>query len=388
MKEERPIQSEISYQLYQAMFEHATLGILAVDKEGLIRQVNEFAEQLFGYSSGQLNRQKLEILIPDKLKKKHVSHRENFHKNPVPREMASNFLELYGQRKDGSKFPVKISLNYVEVNQERLAIAYVSDDSLQKNYALQLEKQVEERTQKLQESEAKLKTALTKEQELGELKSRFVSMASHEFRTPLSAILGSAELLNMYPREDQQEKREKHTRRIIHAVTNLTNILNDFLSLEKLESGKLRLEIKTVNLSEFMNELLEEMVLIAKPNQSVQLHFTGNKDAHLDPYLLKNICLNLLSNALKYSSKDVDLIVDNQPDKLFIQVKDYGIGIPEVDKPHMFTRFFRANNATNIKGTGLGLTIVKRYLDLIGGRIWFESKEGQGTVFFVEIGSW
>ncbi|MFK8006284.1 MAG: PAS domain S-box protein [Saprospiraceae bacterium] len=239
----------------------------------------------------------------------------------------------------------------------------------------------------LQKSEVQLKIALEKERELGELKSRFVSMASHEFRTPLSSILSSANIIGHYKQEVQQDKRMKHVNRIESSVRNLTVILNDFLSLEKLESGNIRYQPITFEIKNYIQQIVEEINITAKNNQKIIHLHEGNSQITADEHLLKNILLNLLSNGIKYSpaEKNVELITKKKEGKFTIQVKDYGIGIPEADQKNMFTRFFRAKNVTNIQGTGLGLTIVSRYLDLMNGKIWFESKEGKGTTFFVEI---
>ena len=164
-------------------------------------------------------------------------------------------------------------------------------------------------------------------------------------------------------------------------------ILNDFLSLEKLESGKVSLNPIEIEVADFMEQIIDEVSLTAKGNQQIIHTHVGSATLFADEHLLKNILINLLSNGIKYSKEDqnVEILTEDQDKQLNIQIRDYGIGIPIPDQKNMFTRFFRANNVTNIQGTGLGLTIVKRYLDLMKGRIWFESEEGKGTTFFVEI---
>jgi len=242
----------------------------------------------------------------------------------------------------------------------------------------------------LKESELQLHEALNKEKELGILKSRFVSMASHEFRTPLSSILSSAELLGMYieaGKMDKVDKMNRNINRIKNSVRNLTGILNDFLSLEKLEAGKVEVQNTVIQLTDYLEELSEEIKPILRPNQQLLLQFKNIKVVQTDPYLLKNILINLVSNAIKYSPKgeDVTLEISKAKQQLVFKIVDKGIGIPPEDQQHMFSRFFRASNVENIKGTGLGLTIVKRYLDLMGGDIGFESKYGKGSTFFFHI---
>lgn len=386
--------------LLQAMFEEATIGILIVNVQGDIVEINPYTKKLFGFERDELIGNKVEILLPDSFKSRHIQHRDNYHKNPVPRAMGAN-LELYGQRKDGTQFPIEISLSYMKLEGEQFAIAYVSDDTLQKtmltelkeqekkilDYSDHLEQKVEERTKELHASEAKLKESLQKEKDLGELKSRFVSMASHEFRTPLSSILSSANLIGRYEKEEQQVKRMKHVNRIESSVRNLTVILNDFLSLEKLESGKVRYSPVELNFAEYVQQIIDEVSLTAKEGQKIIHTHKGDDKVFIDEHLIKNILINLLSNGIKYSLNggDVVLMTENVNTLLKMQVKDSGIGIPEKEQQHMFTRFFRANNVETIQGTGLGLTIVKRYLDLMNGSISFKSKEGEGTTFFLEI---
>ncbi len=240
----------------------------------------------------------------------------------------------------------------------------------------------------LRKREQELQVSLAKEKELSELKSRFVSLASHEFRTPLSTILSSADLIEAYQKEEHQEKRLRHTNRIKSAVANLTNILNDFLSLSRLEEGKILNEPVAFDLSGFCNEALDEIQDLLKPGQSIR-----RKDelqvstVFLDKKILKNVLFNLLSNAIKYSEegKPIDCQMITTESELKIIITDYGIGIPEPEQQYLFTPFFRAHNVENIQGTGLGLNIVKRYIDLMKGEVTFKSAPGLGTTFYVSI---
>ncbi|BDD04289.1 sensor histidine kinase [Aureibacter tunicatorum] len=240
------------------------------------------------------------------------------------------------------------------------------------------------------EAEKEVRNMLAKEKELNELKSRFVAMASHEFRTPLSSILSSASLISKYTTEEQQPKRIKHVRRIKSNVTNLTGILNDFLSISKLEEGKTRVNVEKINITQLSEEIVEEMHVIVKEGQGVKYnHESRNEMFDIDPHILKNIIINLISNAIKYSPEGytIDFNTNIEDGNLLITVQDYGLGIPENEKEHLFERFFRAANVTNIQGTGLGLNIVKKYVDLLDGEIIFRSKEGEGTTFFLSIPS-
>lgn len=240
----------------------------------------------------------------------------------------------------------------------------------------------------LYQAQIEIRKALQKEKELNELKSRFVTIASHEFRTPLSTVLSSASLISKYKTAEDDDKRHKHVERIKSAVINLTSILNDFLSLSRIEEGKVYNLPAAFDLVAFANEVAEEMQGVIKPGQQIYYQHTGDlTTVNLDKKLLKNILLNLLSNASKYSGEDKDIYFGTHltPATLTITVQDQGIGIPEADKTHLFTPFFRAQNVTNIQGTGLGLNIVKRYVDIMQGTLDYTSVLNQGTTFTITI---
>ncbi len=237
-------------------------------------------------------------------------------------------------------------------------------------------------------TELELQKTIAKEQELNELKTRFVSMASHEFRAPLGTILSSTNLLKKYKEVEKYDRMDRHIKRIKSSVHNLTGILNDFLSIDKLESGNISHQIQEFNLNELLTEVKDDMQEQAKEGQIIHLSCESDLDTiSLDPNLIKNILINLLSNAIKYSEKNKEIFIKATVDikSVEIEVKDEGIGIPEEDQKHMFERFFRAGNSTNIGGTGLGLNIVNKYLQLMNGTINFESKHNEGTSFKVEI---
>lgn len=236
-------------------------------------------------------------------------------------------------------------------------------------------------------AEIEIRASLEKEKELNEMKSKFVSIASHEFRTPLSTILTSVSLIQKYEKETDAEKRSKHIDRIKTSVKNLTEILNDFLSLEKLEAGKTELNLNELNMHECSEEIREEMQAVAKKGQNLVLHYSGEKMVMADKQLLRHILINLINNAIKYSPEEtrVDITITVEESAIAILVSDQGIGIPEKDQPHLFDRFFRAGNVTAIQGTGLGLNIVKRYVELMNGTISFTSSSEKGTTFIINL---
>jgi signal transduction histidine kinase len=237
----------------------------------------------------------------------------------------------------------------------------------------------------LKKIEENLRIALKKEKELSELKSRFVSMASHEFRTPLSTVLSSAYLLEKYQTADDQPKREKHLQRIISSVNMLTDILNDFLSVGKIEEGKITVKPAAFSIKEMAITIAGEMKLALKSKQKIKCTHQGPVQVTMDPALVKHIMMNLISNASKFSPEtgDIEIKTIQHNDTLVIAVKDYGMGISEQDQQHLMERFFRGANATNIQGTGLGLHIVSKYAELMQGTIECKSKLEKGTEFVI-----
>jgi signal transduction histidine kinase len=229
---------------------------------------------------------------------------------------------------------------------------------------------------------------LENEKELSELKSRFVSMASHEFRTPLGGILTSISLIAKYPKTEDEPKREKHIQNIKKSVRNLTNILNDFLSLDKLDQGKVASTPSQFDLTKLIDETVEELRETSdKGNQFEVIHKDPRLSVFQDKEMIRNAVINLISNAVKYSpaGSPVHIRTGQSGNEIVLEIQDHGMGIPEQDQKHLFERFFRAKNVINLQGTGLGLNIVKRYLDLMGGKIEFKSKENEGTTFIISL---
>jgi PAS domain S-box-containing protein len=493
--------------LYELLFLRASEGLIIANRDGVIEMANPRANVLFGYEENGLIGQNVDSLLPKHLKEKHTQHRENYLESPHQRPMGLGY-DLIGVRKDGSSFPLEISLNHFTDDGETKVMALIMDVTRRKEQEAEimllnkhLEKRVAERTKELNESqklyrmiarnfpngtinvfdrelnyvfaeggemyrygitseklmgrnyidrlpdelqemmreklgkvfkgeslkfELKFKNqfylinttglanqqgeidrillveqniterkkaeeatedALQKEKQLNELKSRFVSMASHEFRTPLSTVLSSLSLIEKYDQSGATEKKEKHYKRIKTSVRHLTNILNDFLSLEKVETGKVYMSSEEINVKEVLEDIVDQHAQITKSNQRIAFNFVGIEHIHTDQNMLQIICSNLLSNAIKYSGegKHIDLSAECLEDALTINVRDEGIGIPEEEQDNMFSRFFRAKNAVNIEGTGLGLNIVNRYTQLLGGSIHFQSRPEEGTTFTVTI---
>lgn len=397
-----------------SLFANATEGIILTNGKGDIILVNPAAEKIFGYTAEELVGNTIEVLVPAEIKGHYHALREGFYRSPSNRQMGKG-RDLYGRRKDGSGIPVEVSLSFYYREEELFVIAFIVDITERKKIEenilaqqaeleqmtnsfrklnTQLEAKVEERTmilkealQKLEESQEDLNEALNKEKQLNEIKSRFVAMASHEFRTPLSTVLSSASLLSKYTTTEDQEKRTRHIDKIRSSVHQLNEILEDFLSLGKLEEGKKEIHCKVFDLQELLDDVTEEMQHLLKAGQRLIVNHAGETKIFSDKQLLKNIVVNLVSNAIKFSDegKPVEINSGATATEIGITIADKGMGIPKEDQEHLFSTFYRGKNALNIQGTGLGLHIVKRYVDLLGGKVTMESELHKGTSFHVSI---
>ncbi len=387
---------------FETIFNHANEAILLVSGDGKIKRVNPSFQRLFGYSMNEVYEQRLDLLIPARYRSSHDKYVSGYHENPKPRAMGAN-LDLFARKKDGSEFPVEVSLSPCVIDNEEVVVAFIIDITIRKeaekqakNYQIQLEKEVEDRTLILKEAIAnlentrrKLDVSLQKERELNTMKSKFISTASHEFRTPLATALSSLSLIEKY--EDNQfiDKRSKHIQRVKSSIRTLTEILDDLLTANRLEEGKVLVNPHTFDLKDYLNDMISEIRVIAKEGQLINLSVDASSSLKLrqDPKILRHIILNLLSNAIKFSEpeKAIEVKVKDTREKVSITVKDRGIGIPERDLGNLFTRFFRAENAGQIQGTGLGLSIVKQYAELLLGDVSCKSKENEGSVFTVTI---
>lgn len=532
---------------FDALFSNASMGILVADERGTILLVNPYLLKQFNYTEQELVGAHVERLIPNRFHSRHRQHVHHYNEHPKSRPMGQG-MDLFAERKDGSEFPVELSLGSYESDKGRFVIAFVSDISGRKEaeHALKqlneaLEDKIEERTQSLTstvkqlaqviaETEAKdaelqrvnhflnniwdhaeaiifvtdttgiikmfnptaerhlgyaaseiiniqtpalfhheqelherakelsvqlnasvspgfpalafkadlglpnecevlyvrkngssfpvsltltamrnphmeidgylgiaidmserkkaetdLLLALEKEKELSELKSRFVSMASHEFRTPLSTVLSSAYLITKYTDAEDHPKRDKHVQRIVSSVNMLTDILNDFLSVGKIEEGKIQVRYSTFAIEPYITGITNELNGLLKKGQQISYIHSGGESVVSDAGLLKHIIMNLISNAIKFSPEDsiISLTSDNSSSTLTLSFSDKGIGIPQEDQVHLFERFFRATNVTNVQGTGLGLHIVSKYAELMNGVVRCKSSDASGTTFEV-----
>jgi len=387
--------------LLNAIIENAIDGIITINEKGLVESINPSACRLFLYNPEEVIGKNIAMLMPSPDREKHDSYLENYKSSAIP-HIIGHDRDVLGRKKDGNIFPFRLGVSEVKFEGERIFAGFIHDMSHQKEaenrlmqYTQHLEELVKDRTQTLNETiealtvtQEEVSNTLEKEKEINKIKSRLLSMASHEFRTPLSTIQLSTALIQRYVEDLNNPKIETHINKIKSAIANLTAILNDFLLLEKAESNKITLQISSFNLQHFIKEIIGELKLLTKKKQKI-INVSNTEDAFvkLDKNLLKNCIINLVSNAIKYSGEETEIeiwtsVTDNA---ITINVKDNGIGIPEEDHKHLFEAFFRAHNTGNIPGTGLGLHIVSRYVSLMKGTISFKSAIDKGTLFTIEL---
>lgn len=352
---------------YSELFELSPVGYFILDKNGTIENVNERGTIQLGASRQALIGQPFSAFL------KAEQDQDNFHRHRIAAISDRHLerLECEVKKESGTFFSafIKLKLMLDEKSRFKHLLTMMSDISEIKAHERQMELQVSKLT------------------ELNAKKSGFIGMASHEFRTPLTSILSGTALIENYSRLGENDKIEKHLTRIKSSIYRLITILDELLSVEKLESGKLEVNRTDLNLRHLCENIIEEVAAVLKKGQTIQYSHDGNPEITSDAKVLQHIILNLLSNASKYSAEGMEIKVTTQiTDHLItIEVADQGIGIPEAEQANIFTSFFRAHNTGNIEGTGLGLCIVKRYVELLNGEISFVSKANEGTTFTVEF---
>ena len=404
--------------LLDSVFESAIDGIIIIDEKGTINRINQSACSLFSFSKEELLGKNVSQLMPRPHATQHDQYLSKYQETGEKKIIGIG-REVDGQRKDGTLFPIKLSVSEFQIEEKTYYTGVIHDLSAQKgtelklqNLARNLENLVQARTGQLQESvdqlsatnkdledeidfriqveqilkvrEKELLDSLEKERDLGILKSRFVSIASHEFRTPLANILSSISLIQKYDTPDLLEKRNIHIEKIKKNIHYLSGILNEFLIVTRIEEGKFELKLSEFSLTETIQEIIEDFSVLKKPDQKILFKHDPAIDFTIesDPSCLKHIINNIVSNAIKYSNagSTIQVELEKIQNQYRIQVEDEGIGIPEEEMKFIFDIFFRGTNVLNIQGTGLGLNIVKKYLDNIQGHIKFEHRKPNGTI--------
>ncbi|KAA3647543.1 MAG: PAS domain S-box protein [Bacteroidetes bacterium] len=366
-------------------FDNIPFGVFVMDNTGRISSSNKAADEILCMSKVEIKQISLfDIISPKDIQAFGTYFNQIIAQNDTEDDLIE--IEVKNGKGEFLVIEVRVNINIVEEDNHFIVVI----NNISKRRKLELAFQQQSKSHKVMQEK------LAKEQELSELKSRFVTIASHEFRTPLAGILSSVNLIARYIDADKKEgvvlnhelKVKNHFTKIKESVGNLTQILNEFLSLAKLEEGKVVSQLKLLNLKELGEEIHEELLQLAKENQEITMNFDLQKvECRLDYNMIRNILLNLGTNAIKYSKSNskIEFMFKMDSEILSIQVKDNGIGIPENEQSKLFGRFFRAKNVTNLQGTGLGLNIVKKYIELMHGSIRFESQENVGTCFFIEI---
>jgi len=390
----------------KAIIETAIDGIITIDSLGIMQTTNNAVTKLFKYKKEEMIGNNVSMLMPEPYHSEHDGYLHSYVTTKKAKIIGTG-REVKGRKKSGEVFPFRLAVSEVILSDRIIFTGIIHDltdtkaaENKLKQLNDKLEDTIAERTnqlesainrliktnRQLESSEVALTAALAVEKETNELKSRFVTTASHEFRTPLSTILSSASLISRYTETEQQIQRNRHIDKIKTSVNHLTGILNDFLDLSKLEEGKVAIHNEPIQIKVAIKDIFSELKGIVKPEQKLVLTCEKEIEFTSDKRTLKNILFNLLSNAIKYSdSGHITVDINELDQSLEIKIKDEGKGIPENEQKFLFERFFRASNAGNIQGTGLGLSIVKRYIDLLKGSISFKSEENLGTTFTVEI---
>jgi PAS domain S-box-containing protein len=351
--------------------DHNPAGIVVLDAdEGRFIEANETAERMTGYSRDELLRRgPVETSAPTQANGRSTSEMAREVIDHILKEGQATF-DWISRNADGFEYPIETRAARIPIPGRNLIVASMVDIRARK------------------EAEAELTRALAREKELSELKSSFVSMVSHEFRTPLEIIISSADNLQRYHDRLPAEKRQQLLQSINRAVMRMSGMMEEVLVLGRLETDRITFNPDRIDLAAFCQRLSDEIESATNRRCPVQLQLKGSLDnATGDEGLLRHIFTNLLSNAVKYSTpgQPVDFSIARESDNAICRITDHGCGIPEADQKHLFQAFHRGSNVRQVPGTGLGLLIVRRCIELHGGEIIFESAESRGTTFTVRL---
>ena len=399
---------------YKICFDSLQEGICVANQDGIIIMNNFAIEEIFGYDEGELLGKKIELLMPEANRESHRTFYDAYLKNHKNRKIAKG-REFFGLHKNGSILDLEIGLNYFELNGEIYAKALVSEISARKRrenriraYSRTLEDEVKKGTNQLTNvvrelersnkmlkdeikerilAEKKSKKALEKEKEFNLMQTKFVSLASHEFKTPLSGILTSAGLIEKYNQRQPHEKIENHVKTIKTLVYQLNTILDDFLYLERVESDDYVFQISQFKMCDLVSSIVKDSQPLLKEGQWIDVIQCNNPvDILHDQKVIGIVIRNVLYNAIKYSlsHSKIEMKIELN-DQLTIRIRDWGIGIPKEAEDHVFDRFYRARNALPIQGTGIGLNIVKRHMNKLNGSIEIQSEENKGTIVILKL---
>ncbi len=399
---------------YKICFDSLLEGVCITNSKGYIVFNNSPLEEIFGYNKGELINKNIDILIPEEFRQVHHNHFTSYFKLPKKYKKGKG-REFAGLHKKGNILQLEIGLNYFKYKGKTFAKALITDISSRKKNEIKikelnisLEHEVEKQTKELIDTVNKLKTsnrrlkeefqkkiiaenkakeAFKKEKELNLLQTKFLSLVSHEFKTPLSGILSSTGLISKYNKNLFNKNIENHTQTIKKLVYQLNSVLDDFLFLEKTETKELNYHFSKYHFCDFVQEIIKSSKSVLKEGQKIE--FTPCKkdiEVYQDKKIVEIIIRNILYNAIKYSLDNTKIRIIVTTNKyITVIIEDKGIGIPKEAQKHIFDRFFRAKNALCFQGTGIGLNIVKHHLNELNGSIRIESIENKGTTAIIKL---
>jgi PAS domain S-box-containing protein len=366
--EERTQASQESEARYRNLLDQASDAILIADIQGNLIEVNQKAIQLFGYSKAEI----VKLKIADLHTLEELDNVTTVFRHIIDHR-SGQLLNTFIICKDGSTIPVDITGSMIECGGQRHIQGIFRDVSERKK------------------AELEIRNALIKERELNEFKSRFIDVASHEFRTPLTVILGSTEFIIQYYQKLSEEKRIDNLNKILKSALRLKRIIEDVLVLSRLNSNKITLELQFLDIEKFCHEVIEDVLAASENKNQIRLSLVDRlglgKEIYGDSKILYHILSNLLRNAVKFSEADspVECSIKLSQSEIIFKICDRGIGIPQKDLVNIYESFHRASNAKDIPGTGLGLNIVQRYVDFHGGTIEIETEVDVGSTFTVRL---
>ena len=347
-------------------------AIISINTDGIITEWNKHATEMFAFDKNEITGKPFISLLAPQHQQELNEFIQSFSINSYILTKNKR-MELVALRKTGEEFLAELSIVVVTIKGDVFLSVFVRDITIRKK------------------AEEELKIAYTREAELNAMKTRFISMTSHEFRTPLTTIQSTTELLSIHLEKQDlidKERINRYVDRISKEVLRLTALMNDILVIGKIDAGKITYQPVKTDLIALISEILEGGQLIRNDDRHLTLHYTGtNTPVYLDPMLFIHIITNLATNALKYSKgkQSPHIQVTYLTESVIIDVIDYGIGIPKHEQKDLFQSFFRASNVENIQGNGLGLMIVKQFVEIHQGKLIIESDENKGTRFSIEF---
>lgn len=396
-----------SEERFRHSFDHSGIGVCIIGTDKKFQKINGVFKEILGYDENEI----ISYTFNDITFPNDIPIGESVVSRLLSGELDNSFFEKRYVRKDGEVITCQVSTSLVRDvnNKPQFFITHLIDITKAKKAELELQQHqndlellVKERTEELdsinkelvseiekkKDAEEQLKNSLEKEKELSQLKSRFISTASHEFRTPLSAVLSSAELIQRFGKTWPEEKFNEHILRIISSVDYLSGLMDDVLTVNRSEAGKTKIILQPTNFYNLCLRVVEDVQSNLSANYQLVFNYhLTQKEFNLDSKQIYTSLLNLISNAIKYSPDGgkIELNVSDGGEYLFISIKDEGIGIPPEDIPNLFEPFHRSQNVGEIRGTGLGLSIAKNSINLHNGKISVDSTLGKGTTFNIYL---